>query len=65
MIKTALQFLSQVKQEFFRVTWGTKKQAATITLMVFIMVFVMAMFFFSLDWILSYVVGFLLSLLSN
>lgn len=62
MITNVIKFFSLVKQEFFKITWSDRKQAVSITLMVFVMVFITAMYFFALDWVLSSVVKFLLSL---
>jgi preprotein translocase subunit SecE len=62
MFKNMLQFFYQVKQEFNKITWTTKKQALSITGVVFVMVFITALYFFVLDWILSGAVNFLLNL---
>ena len=62
MISRVFSFVNQVKQEFFRITWSGRKQAMSITLMVFVMVFITALYFFVLDWILSKLVGFFLNL---
>ncbi len=62
MLTNILQFYYQVKQEFNKITWTTKKQALSITVIVFIMVFITALYFFVLDWILSGAVNFLLGL---
>ncbi|EDP63064.1 transcription antitermination protein NusG [alpha proteobacterium BAL199] len=43
------QFVRQVRQEVSRVTWATRKDTATATLMVFIMVFAASIFFFLVD----------------
>lgn len=62
-IKISLfKFLHQVKQEFFKLTWPSRKRAGISTVMVFVMIFVMAIYFFFLDWILSSVVNLLLKL---
>jgi preprotein translocase subunit SecE len=50
MAKTSpLEFLRQVRQEVGRVTWPTRKETATTTIMVFAMVFIAAFFFFVVD----------------
>lgn len=61
-MKSALAFLNQVKLEFSKITWTTKKQALVVTSMVFVMVFIVALYFFVLDFALSHVVNFLLNL---
>lgn len=43
------QFVRQVRQEVSRVTWATRKDTATATLMVFVMVFAASIFFFLVD----------------
>lgn len=62
MIKLSIKFLNQVKQEFKKISWTDKKQANSITLIVFLMIFITALYFFSLDWVLSTIVSFLLNL---
>lgn len=62
MLKKSLNFFNQVKQEFNKITWTPRKQAISISGIVFVMVFITAFYFFVLDWILSGVVGFLLNL---
>ena len=48
------QFVRQVRQEVSRVTWATRKDTATATLMVFIMVFAGSIFFFLVDLVLAW-----------
>jgi preprotein translocase subunit SecE len=63
MAKTSLgQFIQQVRQETAKVTWPTRKETATTTVMVFIMVLCAALFFFTIDQILSAGVRFVLGL---
>jgi preprotein translocase subunit SecE len=62
MLKLSIKFLNQVKQEFKKISWTDKKQANSITLIVFLMIFITALYFFSLDWVLSTIVSFLLNL---
>jgi preprotein translocase subunit SecE len=63
MAKTSpIEFFRQVRQEVSRVTWPSRKETATTTVMVFIMVFVCALFFFTIDQILSQTVRFVLGL---
>jgi len=56
------QFVRQVRQEVSRVTWATRKDTATATLMVFIMVFAASIFFFLVDLGLSWGVQLVLGL---
>ncbi len=43
------QFVRQVRQEVSRVTWATRRDTVTATVMVFIMVFLASIFFFVVD----------------
>jgi preprotein translocase subunit SecE len=56
------EFVRQVRQEFSKVTWPTKKEAAVTTVMVFIMVFIMSLFFIGIDQVLSWGISFILGL---
>jgi len=50
MAKTSpLKFIEEVRQEFARVTWPTRRETMVTTLMVFVMVFIAAGFFFLVD----------------
>jgi len=63
MAKTSpAEFVRQVRQEVTKVTWPTRKETSTTTILVFVMVFVAAMFFFTVDQGLSWAVRFVLSL---
>ncbi|MFK7902917.1 MAG: preprotein translocase subunit SecE [Nitratireductor sp.] len=55
-------FLQQVRAEIAKVTWPTRKETVTTTIMVFIMIVLAAIFFLSVDGILSWVVSALLSM---
>ncbi len=55
-------FLQQVRAETSKVTWPTRRETLITTLMVFIMVLLAAAFFFTIDQILGWAVGMLLSL---
>ena len=57
-----LEFAQQVRQEFYKITWPTRKETLVTTLMVFAMVVVVALFFFAVDQILNLGVGTLLGL---
>ena len=48
-----LQFMHQVRQEASKVTWPTRRETITSTVMVFIFVFLSAIFFFLVDYLLS------------
>ena len=55
-------FLQQVRSEVSKVTWPSRGETITTTIMVFIMVAFAALFFFILDQLLGWGVGALLSL---
>ncbi len=55
-------FLQQVRTEVSKVTWPTRGETVTTTIMVFIMVIFAALFFFALDQILGWGVGLLVNL---
>jgi preprotein translocase subunit SecE len=59
---TPVEFLRQVRQEVGRVTWPSRKETVTTTVMVFLMVFLAALFFFLVDQLLYWGVGRFLSL---
>ncbi len=50
---TPIEFLRQVRQEVSKVTWPTRKETITSTIMVILMVTFMAVFFFLVDQVLS------------
>ena len=55
MVKvTPAQFVRQVRQEVSKVSWPSRKETGSGTLMVFIMVFLAAAFFFVVDLALSW-----------
>ena len=56
------EFVRQVRQEFSKVTWPTRKEATITTIMVFIMVFIMSLFFVGVDQVLSWGVSYILGL---
>ncbi|MDI9348586.1 MAG: preprotein translocase subunit SecE [Candidatus Symbiobacter sp.] len=63
MSKTSpLVFYKQVRQEAEKVTWPTRKETITSTIMVFIMVVLAALFFFAADQLLGYLVRLILGL---
>jgi len=55
-------FLQQVRQEIGKVTWPTRKETVTTTIMVFIMVFICAIFFLVVDRALSWFVSLILGI---
>lgn len=55
-------FMRQVRQEVAKVTWPTRKETITTTIMVFIMVFLCAIFFLVIDRALSYFVTLILGI---
>ena len=50
---TPIEFLRQVRQEVSKVTWPSRKETITSTIMVIIMVVLMALFFLMVDQVLS------------
>jgi preprotein translocase subunit SecE len=59
-MKNPLQFLQEVKQEAFKVSWPTRKETLQGTLMVVAMAIVAALFFLLLDQILKFFLDILL-----
>lgn len=55
-------FLQQVRSEVSKVTWPSRRETVTTTIMVFIMVLLAALFFLAIDQTLGWGVGYLLSL---
>jgi preprotein translocase subunit SecE len=56
------QFIREVRIETAKVTWPTRREWMTTTVMVFIMVVIATIFFFFVDFILQNGVRFVLSL---
>ena len=56
------EFAQQVRQEFFKITWPTRKETMMTTMMVFIMVITFAIFFFTIDEALAWFVRAVLGL---
>lgn len=54
-------FLQQVRTEVSKVTWPTRRETVVSSIMVFVMVALAMLFFFSVDQILAWFVGLLLS----
>ena len=61
-MRNPLKFLQEVKQEAFRVTWPTKKDTVTGSLMVFVLASLAAIFFLLLDQILKFFLNLILSI---
>ena len=53
-MRNPLRFFQEVKQEAFKVTWPTKKDTVTGSLMVFVLASLAAVFFLLLDQILKF-----------
>ncbi len=47
------EFVRQVRQEASKVTWPSRKETVSSTVMVFVMVVVVAVFFFLVDLVLA------------
>ena len=63
MAKTnPLEFVQQVRREVAKVTWPSRKETITSTVMVFIFVFIAAIFFFLVDQLLAVLVRFVLGI---
>ena len=59
-MKNPLQFIQEVKQEAFKVTWPTKKETLQGTLMVVAMAIIASIFFLLLDQVLKFFLELLL-----
>jgi preprotein translocase subunit SecE len=55
-------FLQQVRQEVAKVTWPSRRETLITTLMVFAMVLVSALFFFVVDQVINFAVGYILKI---
>ena len=53
-------FYKEVKQEALKITWPTKPEVVTTTIMVFIFVMIASVFFLLVDKIVSFFVEFIL-----
>ena len=61
-MRNPLKFLQEVKQEAFKVTWPTKKDTVTGSLMVFVLASLAAGFFLLLDQILKFFLNLILTI---
>lgn len=57
-----ISYFKQVKSEGLKITWPTKKETVTTSIMVFIMIIFFALFFFIVDQVLSFVVELMLGI---
>ncbi len=48
-----MRFFREVKQEGQKVTWPTRKEVVTTTIVVFIMIFILSMILLVADWAIS------------
>jgi len=62
MIRNAPQFIQQVRAETAKVTWPTRQETITTTIMVFIMVTLTAIFFLMVDQILNFMIEMVVAL---
>ena len=62
LMRNPLRFLQEVKQEAFKITWPTKKDTVTGSLMVFVLASLAAVFFLLLDQILKFFLNLTLSI---
>jgi len=53
-------FYNEVKQETLKITWPTKSETVTTTIMVFIFVFLASLFFLLVDKVVSFIVEYFL-----
>ena len=61
-MKNPFKFFQEVKQEAFRVTWPTKKDTVTGSLMVCVLASLAAVFFLLLDQILKFFLDLILTI---
>ena len=54
-----IDFYKEVKQEALKITWPTKPEVITTTIMVFIFVFLASIFFLLVDKIVSFLVEYI------
>jgi len=57
-----LRFIQSVKQEAFKVTWPTRKETMTGSLMVVVLASIASIFFLLLDQILKYLLNIILAI---
>lgn len=54
MIKDAVQFFREVRTEALKVTWPSKKEVTTTTIVVFIMIAIMSVILLAADFLISH-----------
>ena len=62
MAKSMIKFFRETKQEGLKVSWPSRKETVTTTIIVFIMIFIMSMILFFADLVISTSVQFILGL---
>lgn len=62
MFKDILKFGREVRHEGQKITWPTRKETVTTTIVVLIMVFIVSMFLLFADWIISSSIEFILNI---
>jgi preprotein translocase subunit SecE len=50
------EFAQQVRQEFFKITWPSRKETTMTTMMVFVMVILASIFFLASDIVIGWAV---------
>ncbi|MEO0619715.1 MAG: preprotein translocase subunit SecE [Pseudomonadota bacterium] len=60
-----VEFFQQVREEVSKVTWPTRSETVTTTIMVLIMVVISSLFFLAVDQVLSWLVKLILGLGSS
>ncbi len=60
MMQKIVTFYKEVKQEALKITWPTKPEVITTTIMVFIFVLISSIFFLIVDKIISFCIEFIL-----
>lgn len=53
-------FVQQVRQEAGKVTWGTRKETFSATMVVLVMVLIASLFFLAVDGVISFIIRSLL-----
>lgn len=56
-ITKTINFLRETRKEIAKVTWPTRKEVVTTTIMVGLMAIAFGLFFFVVDWAAGYLVG--------
>lgn len=62
MSKGVVQFFREVKQETLKVTWPSRKETITTTIVVFIMIFITSIILMVADFMISHGIEFILGL---